>query len=178
MFDRLRRWRRAANDRWLNLIVAMVEELPSGDREDVESQVYYRHARRYAVEPLPLNLFNRFCQLSVPNQDIAWRWIAALAERTLRAEGLRRAVDTESAEQNWMDLYDQLTVKDRQAIMDRGRLVQQVIQQHGERAGNLLSTLFLFEFDRNALVKISRLLDDLSGSEQPLQLAEEEGRDR
>ena len=102
----------------------------------------------------------------MPNQDIAWRWIAALAERTLRAEGLRRAIDAESAERDWIDLYDQLTVKDRQAIMDRSRLVQQVVQQQGERAGNLLSTLFLFEFDRNGLVQISRLLNELSGSEQ------------
>jgi hypothetical protein len=163
MFNPLRWLRQMLRDIFGEISKKIFNDLPPADQNEIMTMVYYKAARRRGAEPTPLNHLSRFNQLSKMNQDIAKRWIEALAERTLRAQGIRPLADydVEVARQEWMDLYDKLAAKQRQAILDQDRLIKRVVQQQGERAGNLLSTLFLFEFHRNGLVQISRLLDEL-----------------
>ena len=178
MFDKLRRWLRSpytpgpsGYSPIIEATVKMLDDLPPADQAEIQALVYYKAARRRGAEPTPLHLFSRLNQLGEADRDTARRWIVALGERTLRAQGYRQPRNDEAGLrwglQKWEAVYDRLSVRKRAEIMQQIRVIREVTQEQGESASQVLTMLFMFQRDRCALVQISRLLDDLARATPP-----------
>ena len=140
MLTKLRHWWRQvisgpfSSPSGVERLVNWVAELPPDDQQDIMDKVEYLHARRLARHPELL--LARFLNLDEAQQDIAWRWVKALSERTAPARSARTEV------------------ADRRAVAS-------ICQHHGDRAADFMETLLLLRRDRRALTQISHTLIDL-----------------
>ena len=113
MLTKLRHWWRKvisgpfSSPSGVERFVNWVAELPPDDQQDIMDKVEYLHARRLARQPELL--LARFLSLDESQQDIAWRWVKALRERTAPARSARTEV------------------ADRRAVAS-------ICQHHGDRA--------------------------------------------